>query len=302
MIASLTIICLSVAIVPNQSYSSYVDTFEDSYFKVLDLESEVTYNFTISLSYSDQMDFGFSIHLDERPREKNALVTVDNPGQNGETTLFIPETSADYYIRAFSNYEWGFIEVTVKEQTSGEEKIVEPYYVPFNWQWVWIPAVVIIGLVIFLASVGIFVNLMRKIRWEDIKWPRIEIDELGVNWNRKRERRKSQRAQRIARRNYLRKNRQETRKLQRLKRKTRQKEMQIEKDGVSIIKISDTTARCMVSGLEIKYEREEVVACPHCKNVSKKPMLTEWLKVKGSCPICRTEIIIDDCLPVRYSI
>lgn len=53
--------------------------------------------------------------------------------------------------------------------------------------------------------------------------------------------------------------------------------------------------RCMVSGLEIDFDIDRVVACPYCGSVAKYEMLAEWLKVKGICPVCRNELSIDEC-------
>jgi hypothetical protein len=74
----------------------------------------------------------------------------------------------------------------------------------------------------------------------------------------------------------------------------------IVKNGVEIIYISNRQPRCMVSGLDINFVEDEVVACPECNNVAKKPMLVEWLKVKGICPMCRKNIIIEQCPKVKH--
>ena len=101
--------------IQTQSYNSNVGTTEDAYFKVLDLEAGVAYNFTLDVEEYYQIDIGFSIHTDDKPKKRNALVTVDELGQGDETTLYTPESSGDYYVRAFSNYDWGFFDITVKE-------------------------------------------------------------------------------------------------------------------------------------------------------------------------------------------
>ena len=269
------------------SYSSFVDTIDDSYFKVLDLESGVAYNFTVDVDEYYQMDLGFSIHLNERPKERNAILTVDNPGISNETVIFTPEEAGEYYIRTYSNYDWGFFEITVYEDGTSIEKIVEPYFVPMDWRWLWISVVVLGGIVIFCLLVGLSVTLIKKVDWNEIRFPKIDID-----WDSKRDIGRARRAQRRSRRNYKRQNAIEKRYSRRQSRKTRPDYKPIV-ENVSIVYISDTKPKCMVSGLYINFD--EVLACPNCRNIAKKPMLTEWLRVKGSCPICRTKIILDLC-------
>ncbi|MFW9922711.1 MAG: hypothetical protein ACFFDW_05395 [Candidatus Thorarchaeota archaeon] len=289
----------------NRGYSSYVDTNEDSFFKVLDLQQGIAYNVSVDLDY-DQMDLGFSIHLDERPNKKNALKVIDNPGQLGESTIFIPEISSDYYLRVFSNYDWGFIEVTVKDNLTGISKIVEPYYPPFNWKIVWIPTASIGGLIVLVLILGGIYVVIRKVNWLNIRRPHIRIPRINVDWHYMKEKRIAAREQRKLRKNYLREQKKVKRILtdfrsQNLEKKRNKPEIKKEKK-VNIVYISDKTIRCMVSGLPIDFEKDEIIACPNCNNVARKPMLAEWLKVKGTCPICRARIVIDLCNPVEIII
>lgn len=52
---------------------------------------------------------------------------------------------------------------------------------------------------------------------------------------------------------------------------------------------------CMVCGLSIKdEEQKEKVYCPNCRNTAHKGHLIEWIKLKGICPLCRTNLNISD--------
>ena len=288
---------------PSEGYHSNVDTLDNSYFKVLDLQAGITYNFTIDVEEYYQMDLGFSIHLDERPKEKNALLTVDSPGTGDESALFIPEFSGNYYILVYSNYDWGFFDIYVSIHPNGAEMVVEPYSIPINWTWLWVVLGIGGGIVVIviLAALGVYIS--KVVVLSDIKLPKIRLPEIDVDWSHFRERRRARRAQRKARRRFLFHKRAVARER---KRKEYEKMLEFEDElenqfteGISIIHISDTTQRCMVSGLEFDFENEEIVACPHCENIAKKPMLTEWLKVKGICPICRTRLVIDHCPKVK---
>jgi hypothetical protein len=281
-----------------QSYNSNVGTTEDAYFKVLDLEAGVVYNFTIDVEEIYQMDIGFSIHIDDRPKKRNALVTIDEPGQGDETTLYTPESSGDYYVIAFSNYNWGFFTITVKENLTGIDKTVEPYRIPTSWNWLWISASVIGGIFLLAFLIGFLSNVVGVINWRSIRLPKIDIDGSKIM-----RRAKSRRYERMKRR-VLRKDQQEEKrelkKKNQLKIPIQVRQRRVVKGGVEIIFVSNKKPRCMVSGLDIDFDEDEVVACPNCSNVAKKPMLVEWLKVKGICPMCRQNIIIEQCPKVKH--
>jgi hypothetical protein len=280
------------------SYNSNVGTTDDAYFKVLDLEAGVVYNFTVDVEEYYQMDIGFSIHTDDRPKKRNALVTVDEPGQGDETTLYTPESSGDYYVRAFSSYDWGFFTITVKENLTGIEKIVEPYRIPTDWSWLWITASVIGGIFLLSFLITFLSNVVGVINLRSIRLPKIDID--GSKIMRRIKARRYERMKRRVLREDQRKEKRELKKKNQLKTPIQVRQRRIVKGGVEIIFVSNKKPRCMVSGLDVNFEEDEVVACPFCSNVAKKPMLVEWLKVKGICPMCRKNIIIEQCPKVEH--
>ncbi|MBK5112546.1 MAG: hypothetical protein KGD59_01680 [Candidatus Heimdallarchaeota archaeon] len=281
-----------------QSYNSNVGTTEDAYFKVLDLEVGVVYNFTVDVEDYYQMDIGFSIHIDDRPKKRNALVTIDEPGQGDETTLYTPESSGDYYVRAFSNYDWGFFTITVKENLTGIDKTVEPYRIPTSWNWLWILASVIGGIFLLAFLIGFLSNVVGVINWRNIRLPKINVD--GSKIMRRAKARRYERMKRRVLRKDQREEKKELMKKEQLKIPIQVRQRRVVKGGVEIIFVSNKKPRCMVSGLDIDFDEDEVVACPNCSNVAKKPMLVEWLKVKGICPMCRKNIIIEQCPKVEH--
>ncbi|NPD90536.1 MAG: hypothetical protein HGN29_17620 [Asgard group archaeon] len=281
-----------------ESYNSNVGTTDDAYFKVLDLEAGVVYNFTIDVEEYYQMDIGFSIHTDNRPKERNALVTIDEAGQGDETTLYTPEISGDYYIRAFSNYDWGFFTITVKENLTGIEKIVEPYRIPTDWRWLWVSASVIGGIFLLAFIIGFLSNVVGVINWRRIRLQKIDFD--GSKIIRRVKARRYERMKRKVLREDQRKEKRELKKKSQLKIPVQVRQRRVVKGGVEIIFVSNKQPRCMVSGLNVDFEEGDVVACPYCSNVAKKPMLVEWLKVKGICPMCRRNIVLEQCPKVEH--
>ena len=296
----ISVCILTLPIIGNtqiHSYNSFVDTNWDVYFKVLDLENLIVYNFTIDVEDYYQMDVGFSIHLSNKPKERNALVTIDESGQEDESTLYTPDISSDYYIRVFSNYNWGFFDIIVKENLTGIEKIVEPYNSPINWSWLWIPAIVV-GSVMLLSLLFGFLSNIGVFNIRNIRFPRIKFN--GTKIVRRIKKRRYERLKRRVIRKEERKARREEKEKEKLRVPIQLKQKRKVRKGVEIIFVSNKQPRCMVSGLNINFNEDEVVACPECGNMAKKPLLIEWLKVKGICPICRKNIIIEDCLKAEY--
>ena len=60
------------------------------------------------------------------------------------------------------------------------------------------------------------------------------------------------------------------------------------------------TAKCMVSGLTIDFNIDEVVVCPYCSAFAKKDLITGWLSEKQKCPVCQRALKIADCPAVRF--
>lgn len=52
---------------------------------------------------------------------------------------------------------------------------------------------------------------------------------------------------------------------------------------------------CSVCKLPISYGADWV-ECPHCTHKAHKEHLQEWVKVKGTCPICKQKLLVDDLI------
>jgi uncharacterized C2H2 Zn-finger protein len=61
---------------------------------------------------------------------------------------------------------------------------------------------------------------------------------------------------------------------------------------------TQTTAMCCVCRLPIR-DGEQMVYCPNCGNAAHYRHLAEWVKIKGTCPICRNRISLRRLKPVR---
>lgn len=56
------------------------------------------------------------------------------------------------------------------------------------------------------------------------------------------------------------------------------------------------TVQCSVCKLPISFG-VETAECPHCENIAHSEHLFEWIKVKGSCPVCQRHLKADDIKP-----
>ncbi|NHK31024.1 MAG: hypothetical protein FK730_06705 [Asgard group archaeon] len=52
------------------------------------------------------------------------------------------------------------------------------------------------------------------------------------------------------------------------------------------------TVQCSVCKLPISFG-SDYLECYHCQNVAHKEHLLEWVKVKGTCPICQQKLLVD---------
>ena len=49
--------------------------------------------------------------------------------------------------------------------------------------------------------------------------------------------------------------------------------------------------KCIVCNLPVKKEQlPQALKCPHCNGIGHPDHLTEWLKMKGTCPYCRRRL------------
>ncbi len=53
------------------------------------------------------------------------------------------------------------------------------------------------------------------------------------------------------------------------------------------------TVQCSVCKLPISFG-VDTAECPHCENIAHNEHLFEWIKVKGSCPVCQRHLKADD--------
>lgn len=58
----------------------------------------------------------------------------------------------------------------------------------------------------------------------------------------------------------------------------------------------------MISGLELDFEKNDILACPFCRRLAKKELFLEWLKEKPLCPVCHRKLWPDQCLIVKLEI
>jgi hypothetical protein len=285
-----------------QSYVSHVDTYEDVYFKVLALEKGISYNFTVDIEEWFQTDLGFSIHLEKRPAAKNALVTFDHPGTADESGLYTPNYNSSYFIRVYSNYDWGFFEITVKEELTGIEKVVEPYDPPTNLNWLWVIMGVFGGIIILAVIFSLITTLFTKIHWNNISLPKKPFRRFVYWWQSF--------ISKLTKRQNTGKKTKQKQKLAKLRKKNRKKQGRLRISGNSFdesgsIRINEKLTKgltCMVSNLPIRPIEDVVLACPYCESLAKQSNLIEWLQTKSLCPVCREKLSYEECRKVIFSI
>lgn len=56
------------------------------------------------------------------------------------------------------------------------------------------------------------------------------------------------------------------------------------------------SVQCSVCKLPISFG-VDTAKCPHCENIAHNEHLFEWIKVKGSCPVCQRHLKADDIKP-----
>ncbi|MHA1301796.1 MAG: hypothetical protein ACTSO9_20440 [Candidatus Helarchaeota archaeon] len=53
--------------------------------------------------------------------------------------------------------------------------------------------------------------------------------------------------------------------------------------------------KCIVCALPINEDDESPkVYCPHCRNPAHKNHILDWIKLRGTCPICRKNLSRSD--------
>ncbi|MBD3191155.1 MAG: hypothetical protein GF308_10945 [Candidatus Heimdallarchaeota archaeon] len=70
------------------------------------------------------------------------------------------------------------------------------------------------------------------------------------------------------------------------------------KKQMSLLLDQKTIIHCMISRLEIYLGMGNLLACPYCKNIAKEELLEKWLERKGTCPICKKRLELEECLTV----
>ncbi|MFW9995248.1 MAG: hypothetical protein ACFFD4_24645 [Candidatus Odinarchaeota archaeon] len=58
--------------------------------------------------------------------------------------------------------------------------------------------------------------------------------------------------------------------------------------------------RCIVCKGEITHG-QEIQSCPYCMNPAHRPHILEWVKKKGTCPVCKESIRKDDLVSLKKS-
>jgi len=145
--------------------SEFISSVNDmETFVVEDLENGKIYEFSITYDsgYHD-FDIGFAIYTNGNFKDKNLVLTQDDPGFGFEVANYTASNDGDFYLGVWINDdEYGFVTITVTEQGTAIDKTVENYYPSLfsSLRWIWIMLGVMVGVVI-IAGVLIGILVMR---------------------------------------------------------------------------------------------------------------------------------------------
>ena len=137
-------------------------------FVVKDLENSKTYVFTVTYdTFYQEFDVGFAIYTNENFRDKNKVLTQDDPGDDFETANYTATSDGDVYLGVWINgNDYGFVDLTIIEQGTLNEISFEDHY-PSIWvslRWVWIMLGSIVGFAIIFAIIvfTFFIRAAKK--------------------------------------------------------------------------------------------------------------------------------------------
>ena len=139
-------------------------------FVLNDLENGKTYQIMVGSDFTpDDNDIGFAVYDDRRCRDKDLLLTQDNPGLGDEQQSFNPTEDGDYYLGVWMNGgDYGFVDINVWEDgTSNYVTITDlPFSIWFDLIWLWIFLGVSTGLIVlstvFVVVIGRIIYKNRK--------------------------------------------------------------------------------------------------------------------------------------------
>ena len=126
-------------------------------FVVKDLVNGNTYEFSVTEdAIFDDYDIGFAIYTHENFRDKNKVLTQDDPGDGFEAANYTAIADGDVYLGVWLNdNEYGFVDITVTEQGTSNEMTIEDYYQSIwsSMRWVWIMLGSIVGFAIIFGII-----------------------------------------------------------------------------------------------------------------------------------------------------
>ncbi|TET29712.1 MAG: hypothetical protein E3J70_06065 [Candidatus Heimdallarchaeota archaeon] len=133
-------------------------------FVVKDLENGKTYEFLVSYdSIISDYDIGFAIYNNDNFKDKNKVLTQDDPGDGFEAANYTAISDGDVYLGVWMNEnDIGFVDITVTEQGTSNEMTIEDYYESIwsSLRWVWIMLGSIVGFAIIFGII-IFIVFIR---------------------------------------------------------------------------------------------------------------------------------------------
>lgn len=155
MITSLLFLINSSQPIQGSDFISSTSDMET--FVVKDMENGKTYEFLITEdTMFEDYDIGFAIYTHENFRDKNKVLTQDDPGDGFETANYTATADGDVYLGVWLNdNENGFVDITVTEQGTINTLTIEDHFpsIWFSLRWLWI----MLGVIVFFTIVFVVI-------------------------------------------------------------------------------------------------------------------------------------------------
>ena len=137
-------------------------------FVVKDLENGKIYEFSVTYdSIFTDYDIGFAIYTHENFRDKNKVLTQDDPGDDFEAANYTATVDGDVYLGVWMNdNDYGFVDITVTEQGTSNELTIEDHYpsiwFSLRWLWIMLGAIVFFTIVFVVLIATVFIKAAQK--------------------------------------------------------------------------------------------------------------------------------------------
>lgn len=153
--------------------SEFIASFSDmETFVVKDLENGKKYEFSVTYNTASyNYDTGFAIYTNDNFKDKNKVLTQDDPGDGFEIANYTATFDDDVYLNVWMNdNDYGSVDLSITEAETSIDISYEDFY-PSVWatlRWVWIMLGCIVGFAIIFGVLvfTFFIRAAKKHAWK----------------------------------------------------------------------------------------------------------------------------------------